>query len=182
MGRPKGFEARRRAAKRRKLDAAELKNMQKARVRDAHCRFPLCPCHEMIPLPHRTLIELTGEISHAEHRGSGGNPKGDRTVPEKLLLLCNWRHKLAKFSVDRKTIRWEPLTAAGANGPIRWLIDLMAFNNYQLRHGGRCWLLPFLDGEVIGWTELARETELHSLEPLTDAQAAILSLLAGMEC
>lgn len=175
---PKGFEARRRASKRRKLDTAERREMNKARARDSYCRFPLCGCAREIPLPNRTLVELKGEISHYTHRGMGGDPTGERTQAPKLMLLCNWRHKLGKYSVDKKLLRWEPLTEAGSNGPVKWLIDAeMARDLYgdmppsSARYS--------LDGR---WFELAVETALHEYEPLTEAQEALLLLLSMMDC
>lgn len=171
--RGKGPTAKRRAAKRRKLDAVELAHMREARDRDRYCRFPVCGCQQQWQAgPYQA------EVSHATHRGMAGDPTGERSHPSRLLLLCNWRHKLSKFSIDRKGIRWVPLTDAGANGPIQWElagahlpmpIFLERYPGLELRP------------DVGEWFVLATETAPHEYAPLTEAQAAILTWLAGMD-
>lgn len=170
---PKGPTARRRAAKRRQRKAGEIERMQAARARDVYCRFPVCGCRTGA----RPGVVSAAEVSHQKHRGMGGNPSGDRTVPALLVLICNWRHKLAKFSIDRGGIRWEPLTPAGADGPIRWLIDAEAMQGAALSEIGILLAIRPDDG---GWVELARETAPHEYAPMTEAQTAILEWLAEM--
>lgn len=149
--------------------------MQEARRRDVKCRFPECTCHPWLhsarPLPDRIY-----EVSHQVHRGMGGDPTGERSDPALLLLVCRWRHRLSKFSIDRGTLKWKGLTDAGANGPIRWLIKALDLP---------VTLLPGPDPDlglvVDGWFELARETAPHEYEPFSEAQAAMLQWLATME-
>lgn len=121
----KGPTARRRAAKAGRLKRAENKNKQIVRERDRKCRFPLCPCHR---------FGLFLEVSHCEHKGMGGDPTGERSLPERMIYVCNWRHKESPVSIDKKKLRAMPLTAAGTDGPVAW----------EAR----------VDDE---WTELARE-------------------------
>jgi len=125
----KGPTARRRAAKAGRLKRAENKNKEKVRDRDRKCRFPLCPCHR---------FGLFLEVSHAEHKGMGGDPTGERSAPYLMLLVCNWRHKESRYSIDKKSLRWVPLTDRGSDGPIAW----------QAR-------VPWLMGN--DWVEIARE-------------------------
>lgn len=130
MRRPKGFEAKRRARKAAALKREEDANKELVRERDRYrCRFPLCPCHN---------FNLFLEVSHSEHKGMGGDPSGDRSAPELMILICNWRHRVSRYSIDKKTLRWRPLTADGANGLIAW----------EAR-------VPWLFGE--DWREIARE-------------------------
>lgn len=124
-----GPTARRRRAKAGRLKREENANKQQVRDRDRVCRFPLCPCKN---------FDLFLEVSHSEHKGMGGDPTGERSAPELMVLICNWRHRLSRYSIDRKTLRWRPLTAAGANGLIVW----------EAR-------IPWLFGE--DWREIARE-------------------------
>lgn len=111
-------------------------NKDEVRDRDRVCRFPLCPCHR---------FGLFLEVSHREHKGMGGDPTGERSAPELMVLVCNWRHKESRYSIDKKTVRWVPLTDAGAKGPIAWEI----------------WA-PWLFGHK--WTEFARESAIGHCE------------------
>ena len=147
--RPKGVTAKLRAAKRRKRDAAERASKAKVRQRDVVCRFPLCRCL-------RTGRPPTWEVSHSEHKGMGGDPTGDRSTPDKMVLLCSIRHRISRFSIDRCGIRWRPLTDAGADGPIAW--------DYRLA------------GEE--WYELAREAHAGELIEPDRAHRQLLQTLA----
>ncbi len=129
---PRTTTATLRRRKHDRLKHTEDKNKEFVRERDRVCRFPLCPCFE---------FGLFLEVSHAEHKGMGGDPTGERSSPAGMLLVCNYRHKEAKYSLDKKTLRWLPLTDQGANGPIAWEIDLAVFSN----------------GVLAGWLELAHE-------------------------
>lgn len=89
--------------------AHEDREMAKARKRDmaaCHgCRWPAC---EHMPKKPRL------EVSHCfEHRGSGGNPSGDRTRRDLLLLACFIHHDL----IDAKDAKVEALTHEGTDGP-----------------------------------------------------------------
>jgi len=154
----KGITARLRATKGRRLKREEREN--KAKVRDAagmgyqaelegRCRFPLCGCYER---------NLFVEVSHQKHKGMGGDPTGERSQPELMICLCNWRHKEAKFSVDKGNLRWIPLTDQGANGPVVWEMYL----------------------PDAGWFELAREVAIRVLGELTPRGLYILNDLANL--
>ena len=114
----------------RKLEADNAEERAKAEVRrrDKGCRFPLCGCGR---------LRLAREVSHSEHKGSGGNPAGDRSVAELMVYLCRERHRTNPFSIDKGTIAWEPvLKREGANGCIRWLVDV-ALLRYYVQGGQR---------------------------------------------
>lgn len=114
----------------RKLEADNAEDRAKADVRrrDKGCRFPLCGCGR---------LRLAREVSHSEHKGSGGNPAGNRSVAELMVYLCRERHRTNPFSIDKGTIAWEPLRKReGANGLIRWLVDV-ALLRYYVEGGQR---------------------------------------------
>lgn len=138
-----------------RLKHRENKHKSFVRVRDHVCRFPLCPCGR---------FNLHLDVSHQEHKGMGGDPTGERSLPALMVLVCNWRHKEAKIAIDRGTLRWVPLTDQGANGPIAWEIEIGAFSGGTLARG---------------WVELAREVEIGVLAPMLDAQRAILEHLGA---
>ena len=103
-----GPTAKRRAAKARLRKLEERAAMQQVRERDVRCRFPLCARQE--PL----------ETSHQRHRGMGGNPALDRSTTALMVLVCHSHHQGPRYSLDAKTVRWVPMTSAGADGTIRW--------------------------------------------------------------
>jgi len=144
----KGPTARRRASKAGRLKRVENKNKEKVRLRDRTCRFPLCPCQRW---------NLFLEVSHAEHKGMGGDPTGERSTPDRMIYVCNWRHKESHISIDKKAIRWVPLTAAGSNGPVEW--------QAKGDDGGE-------------WITLARESEPGRLLPIDPWQRALLHAMA----
>jgi len=167
---PPGITAKRRAAKSRKLKAAESAHKAEARARDGaggdeltgRCRFPLCGCAGRAPLGSSRL-DGKGfywiEVSHyVKHKGMGGDPTGARSQATDLICLCNWRHKEARFSIDHKNLRAVPLTDQGANGPVAWEMFLA----------------------VSGWFELARESAVQVIESITPAGEDILRDLARM--
>lgn len=149
-----------RRARKTKRDAKERDAKKEVRRRDKHCRFPLCGCRKGRPALH---------VSHQVHKGMGGNPKADRSVPELMVLLCAARHRENRISVDQGTVRWEALTAEGANGPIRWLLAPMTLYVPEdvLLH-------PMTE------FELARETAVQRLADLTPEQRKVLTVLARM--
>jgi len=135
----------------------ERRIMQRVRRRDGYrCRMPLCGCHR---------FGVKVEVSHARHRGMGGNPAGDRTTSAGLVTVCRARHRELSISIDRGTLRWRPLTSRGADGPIAWDVDMGGFRHRL----------------VTEWFEVAREREVQTLEPLTNLQLDILQALADME-
>lgn len=150
----------------RKLKARQLKiaeDSQKARVRrrDGYCRFPLCGCRK---------FALRLEVSHAQHKGAGGNPKGDRSEPRKMILLCVARHQANGVAVDRGTIRIRPLRPReGLGGPCAFDVDVRAAGYMALRSDRPRWL------------EVARETARHVFEPFTPEQQQLLAQLAEMQ-
>lgn len=100
----------------------------------------------------------------------GGNPEGDRSTPDKMLLLCVQRHQDGIVSRHRGTIRVRPLTADGTNGPVAWDVDSDAIKPYIRRKS-----------EFGYWFELARESAVQTLEPLKHDQERILLALAEMK-
>ena len=122
------------------------------RKRDKVCRFPLCGCRR---------FNLALHVAHhpAHHKGMGGHPRGDRNATALLVLVCAARHREHAVSLDRQTVKWEPLSEAGANGPIEWYVRGDAV--------GECWE---------GWVLLHREGE-----DWTAQQRAWAQQLATME-
>lgn len=88
-----------------KQKATENAIMAAVKGRDGRtCRFPKC---EHMPKKPRL------ETAHMEHRGLGGNPKGDRTQSHKLITFCFIHHGL----FDRGLIEVDAVTAKGTDGP-----------------------------------------------------------------
>lgn len=156
LRKPLGVTARRRASKGRKLKREERDNKALVRARDGaghgramritgRCRFPLCGCHER---------GLFVEVAHQCHKGMGGDPTGERSQPELMICLCNWRHKEARFSVDKGNVRWVPLTDQGANGPVAWEVKLPS-----------------------GWAAFAREIDVQILDAIEPRWQAVLAEL-----
>lgn len=101
----------------------------------------------------------------------GGNPSGDRSAAALMVRVCAPRHREARVSIDRSTVRWEPLTPDGANGPIVWYIDAGALPE-QLRP------LPIQQGDI----EIAREIAPYRYEHMAPWQKQVLHELAQMYC
>lgn len=156
-----------RALRRRSAKAGEDEGKRAVRRRDKRCRFPLCGCKR---------FGLALHVSHSRHKGMGGNPKGDRSQPELMVLVCSARHRENRIAIDRGTVRWRALTAAGADGPIAWDIDAEA-----LQPLGRLpspeWSKVFL---TQGWYEVGRELWPGRLAPIDSVQARVLAELAKM--
>lgn len=133
-----------------KLVQQERQNKEKVRKRDKGCRFPLCGCKK---------FRRHTEVSHSEHKGMGGNPAGDRSTPELMILLCPFRHKENRFSIDQGTLRWRPLTENGANGPVVWEEKCQSFE----------------------WRALATEDDVQRIIQLLPHQRARLRRLAEMD-
>ncbi len=143
----------------RKLDAKahELKEKAKVRTRDKKCRFPLCGCKK---------IKLALEVSHClRHKGMGGNPKGDRSMADQMIYVCNARHRANRYAIDRGTLEVRPLTDRGTEGPVEWWI---------------CFQPDDPLAESI-WALLAREKAIGQHEPMNGWQSAQLRILAEME-
>ena len=157
----KGPTAKRRAAKHNRLAAQERVHKAAVRRRDGphsptvgRCRFPLCGCHGMAVFEGSPAFV---EVSHYTHKGMGGDPTGELSQTSLMICLCAWRHKSGRFAVDKKNLRWIPLTDVGADGPVIWELNL---------------------GE--GWVELARESTVQILEPIAPNRIYILNDLARM--
>lgn len=157
---PKGPTAKRRATKARTRRTAETAIMLEARARDGWARFP-----DSVPW----WCEPT-EVAHQEHRGMGGDPKMARTTRKTLLLLSRKRHKEHKFSVDQKSLKWEPLTSDGTDGPIRWWVKIDRLPAAFVEARALC-------AVVDEWLLLATESAPHVYLPFTEEQQAVLKLI-----
>jgi len=144
----------------RRMDLKDKEDAEKQKVRrrDGYCRFPLCGCGKM---------KLRTEVSHSEHKGMGGNPAGDRSKADLMVLVCHRRHKDGRVAIDKGTLRWRALTARGSNGPIAWDI------HRDMVHSRRA--------SAKEWLTLAIETGPHSYQQMTAGQIEILKNLAEME-
>jgi hypothetical protein len=154
---PKVARRVRKTLARRLIENEEERHKREVRLRDRYCRFPLCECRK---------FGLALHVSHSRHKGAGGNPKGDRSLPELMVLIDAARHRENRMSIDRGNVKWEPLTKAGSNGPIYWLVNVPAMKD------------PHAPAK---WVEVAREIAPHVYQPFTPKQRAILEELAGME-
>lgn len=172
-------KAERRATKRGRR-ATETTHKDSVRHRDhKRCRFPLCGCY-------RRRLRL--EVSHDRHKGIGGNPKGDRSLPPGLILMCWHRHQTGAFSRHKMTIRNVYLTDEGNDGPVAWeikrteFLDELAIAVYRRNDQKARELIAYL--ELLhpeDWIELAREESIQRLEPLQSWQREALEFLARME-
>jgi hypothetical protein len=162
---PKGSAKVERLIRRLALKAAEDKSKAEVRRRDKRCRFPLCQCRK---------FNLACHVAHSQHKGAGGNPKGERSAPDLMVYVCSARHRENRMAIDRGTVRWRPLTEYGANGPIAWEIDGEALQPFLVDRHMRVFL-PH------GWVEIARESAAReTLMPLEEWQRKVLQHLAGM--
>jgi hypothetical protein len=154
---------------------AERCQKQGVRERDRFvCRFPLCGCD-------RTGYAL--ECSHDVHKGAGGDPTGERSTMDAMILLCAWRHKEAPISRDRKTLRCLPRTNAGNNGPVRWLLERDAFDDLMTEAGihypANLSYEPDYKGRL--WVKIAREMAVQELAPLEEWQRQVLDYMGRMD-
>jgi hypothetical protein len=138
------------------------------RKADRYCRFPSCGCRK---------LRLALAVAHLEHKGMGGNPKGDRSDEAKMILLCSGRHRELPISLDMGTIEILPINASlGTRGPCIWYIAREALDATLNRAVPR--MSP---GSSHKWIEIARERGPHDFEPSTPWQAQVLAFLRGME-
>ncbi len=136
-----------------KLRTAERKYNEQVRRRDKKCRFPLCVCHR---------FGLALHVAHLEHKGMGGDPTGERSLPHLMILVCIQRHRENPLSIDKGTIECIPLdNELGTNGPVSWWIDSHSLMN------------PNVSDDTV-MLELARESAPGVLVPLTDEQREVL--------
>lgn len=147
--------------KAREVAAKEDRQKTLARGRDKFCRFPLCGC---------THFRIRQEVGHTQHKGMGGNPKGDRSKADKLILMCAARHQENAVSVHHGTLRVRPLTEAGTAGPCAFLVAAEKVPWDTVAHALGA-----------GWVEVGRETSLHVFERFTPEQGQILRRLGEMK-
>jgi hypothetical protein len=171
----------RRARRTRKNAAAERRSKQKVRARDKHCRVPLCGCRKLWRYAMGdALLKFFATVSHDKHKGIGGNPAGDRSVPELMIYLCKWRHQDAPISIHAGNLENVHLTPEGNNGPIEWRIKREALELLFVTWPIEVSLVMSATVDV-EWLTLARETKPQLLEPLEPWQRIILERLGEME-
>jgi len=105
-------------SRRREIEAYEEANKATTRRRDKRCRFPRCGCQRL-----GVALKAQREVSHERHKGMGGDPGMVRSEADIMILLCRHRHQDAVFSRAKGTLRAEPLTPIGFDGPLRWMVD-----------------------------------------------------------
>lgn len=144
---------------RRELVKHERDEKAKVRKRDLYrCRFPLCGCRD---------AKLRLEVSHQQHKGAGGDPTGDRSLAAGMILLCVHRHQDGAVSIHKGTLRVKPRTPHGTNGPCSFFIDASVDDSTGDR--------------TPRWVEVARESKVQKIEPLTIKQHTLLLGLARLE-
>lgn len=139
----------------------EDRNKTAARKRDGWmCRFPRCVCHS---------LRLHPEVAHLVAKGMGGD-HGHRSHVSNLMCLCPARHQDSRISLHANTLRIEPLTHHGTNGPVMWMLDLTAVfkGAHQRRSGDEQWVV------------LAVEEAPRVLAPLTHQQGIWLEQIAEL--
>lgn len=132
---------RERRKKASELSDLVVRNMRLVRLEDAYCRFIGCDCEKFLNL----------EVAHLRHRGAGGNPTGDRSTPDLMILFCKKRHQTGRISIDKGTLDVRPLTAQGTRGACSFWIDRRALTMSLAQLG---------TGEA-DWVEVAREAWPH---------------------
>ena len=138
--------------KRLKLKSDETAEKKKVRKRDKHrCRFPLCGCRK---------LGIRLEVSHDRHKGKWG---AEGSVAPLMVLLCFTRHQDGIVSRHKGTLRARYLTPENYDGPVAW--DIAAST---------------VGGSGDKWIEVARESAVQVLEPLTTEQRLLLEELAEM--
>ena len=86
-------------------EAAKLE----AKHRDGYrCRWPHCE--------HKHLTQPL-EGAHLDGKGMGGNRDGSRNVAANIVTLC-YEHHRGRVSLHSGDLKIEPMTAAGADGPL----------------------------------------------------------------
>lgn len=158
-----------------RLQREERANKAEARIRDKfRCRFPLCGCLNWLDAPLKRVLT----VSHDSHKGMGGDPTGERSLPEVLISMCKWRHQDGTISRHAGNLRNVYLTPDKNNGPIAWELNIIALQGIAVS-----WFGPS-PGPLVGespWIEVARERDVQVLEPLQPWQRAVLEKLAEME-
>lgn len=148
------------------LKKKEDSNKGIVRRRDRSCRFPLCGCRRL-----GLKLDARKEVSHQKHKGMGGDPTGERSLPALMIWLCKHRHQDGAVSIHKGTLKARPLTKDGMNGPIAWDVDSETLFP-GMYHGVN---------KELRWFEVAREVKVQQLEPLSAKQQIILERLGEME-
>jgi hypothetical protein len=157
-----------------RLSREERAHKDEARIRDKfRCRFPLCGCQRWLDRPLKKVLT----VSHDKHKGMGGDPTGERSLPPGLVTLCKWRHQDGMISRHACNIRAIALTDRGNDGPVAWEILGMSLATLGLPVAVAASLHVTADG----WVEVAREKDIQQLEPLAPWQRLILERLAEMD-
>lgn len=153
--------ARKAAERQTKKDrkAHEDREKKKVRLRDKGCRFPLCGCKKL----GRRL-----EVSHHVHKGSGGNPSGDRSMADIMVQLCVDRHQFSNVSIHKGTLRPVFLTAENFNGPIAWEVDVSAMFSVGVQPDT--------------FVEVGRESRRGVWDEFTPSQRVVLMALTALDC
>lgn len=125
--------------------------MQEVRDREDYtCRFP-----------HACGASI--EVSHQKHRGMGGDPTGDCSDPRIMVGVCGVIHRTGKIALDKKNLRWVPLTDAGADGPIEWQVKLGAVHGFV--------------GDADDWIRVVVESSPRRLEPPLEVHRLLLAAI-----
>jgi hypothetical protein len=134
------------------LEAHEKSEKAKVRRRDKGCRFPQCDCRRRRPRPRL-------EVSHDAHKGKGGNPSGDRSVAERMILFCVTRHQEGVVSRHHGTLKTEYLTSRKSDGPLEFWIRFAVSSPWELLARERSvGVLEYYDADLgaeIVWKETA---------------------------
>lgn len=163
----------RRQQARREIAKYERASKAASRRRDGFaCRFPWCGCKRLgLPL----------ESSHEVHKGMGGDPAMTRSETSNLITFCDHRHRHGRVSRHAGTLRIEPLTAAGCDGPVSFQVEretllgsLWSPCPPEVRAG------IVVDVHGTEWIEVARETRVGKLDSLQWWQQEALKRLAEM--
>lgn len=149
--------------RRDQLAGVENKHKTAVRKADKRCRFPLCGCGHFRIVLH---------VAHLTHKGAGGDPTSQRSLPSRMLVLCASRHRENRISLDKGTLRVQPLTRAGTRGPCAFLVDMDAFVAAFNR---------IRDRKTIKWFEVGRERAVGVFDPFTEPQRDVLQTLQAME-
>lgn len=151
-------QAERRRAKKKIVDK-EAQHKSMARKRDGWvCRFPRCSCHALRTAP---------EVAHVDGDKGMGGDHGNLSRVHQLMCLCPNRHKVhSRISLHSGTLRIEFLSAAKANGPVRWWVDVAKIADPHTREAD--------------WQCVAEESQPRVLKPLTHEQGEWLRRIAEL--
>jgi hypothetical protein len=114
---PKGADLIRRRERKKARVLAEEHEKAKVRVRDRQCRWPHCEnCRTYKPRL---------EVAHLTAKGIGGDPRGEVSTADQMILLDFLTHQSGPLSLEQHGRRIVPLTDRGTSGPCEfWQTDL----------------------------------------------------------